>query len=156
MLLTAVASSEEDELLRRWLADEDSRWVRPKEARDAVVRKEARAWKRMEEEGVEIPEASIEEVGRDIYDLLSRPAHHRRFGFPESRQVDLRVFAYGPHPSAEVRARHVNYAGELIEVALVHVIGGLNQILGGGYTEDALSPMMERLKQVREQYPLPA
>lgn len=49
----------------------------------------------------------------------------------------------------------MNYAGELIEVALVHVIGGLNQILGGGFTEDALTPMMERLAQTREQYPLP-
>jgi hypothetical protein len=149
MLLT------EDELLGRWLADEDKGWVRPKEARDAVVRKEARAWQRMKEEGVETPEASVEEVGREIYDQLSRPAHHRRFGFPESRQVDLRVFSYGPHPSAEVRARHVNYANKLIEVALVHVIGGLNQILGGGYTEDALAPMMERLERVRDEYPLP-
>ena len=155
MLLTALASSSEDELLRRWLADEDKSWVRPKEARDAVVRLEARASKRMEEEGVETPEASVEEVGRGIYDLLSRPAHHRRSGFPESRQVDLRLFAYGPHPSAEVRARHVNYAGELIEVALVHVIAGLNQILGGGYMTGALAPMMDRLERVRDQYSLP-
>lgn len=73
MLLTALASSSEDELLRRWLADDDKSWVRPKEARGAVVRKEARARKRMEEQGVETPEASVEEVGRDIYDLLSRP-----------------------------------------------------------------------------------
>jgi hypothetical protein len=155
MLLAALASSTEDELLRRWLVDDDKGWVRPKEARDAVVRKEARAWTRMEEEGVELPDESVEEAGRDIYDLLSRPAHHRRSGFPESRQVDLRVFAYGPHPSAEVRARQLSYASQFIEVALMVVIGGLNQLYGGGYTEDALTPMMERLETVREQHPLP-
>jgi hypothetical protein len=98
MLLTALASSSEDDLLRRWLADEE--WVRPSEAREAVVRKEARAHENMKAEGLEPPDESVKEAGRDIYDLLSRAAHHRRGGFPESRQTDLRVFAYGPHPSA--------------------------------------------------------
>ena len=54
-----------------------------------------------------------------------------------------------------MRARHLSYASQFIEVALMVVIGALNQILGGGYMEDELLPMMERLERVREQHPLP-
>jgi hypothetical protein len=37
----------------------------------------------------------------------------------------------------------------------MNVIGGLNSIVGGGYVDDALAPMMERLQRVREEFPLP-
>ena len=154
MLLTAVASPEEEDLLRRWLADDDEGWVRPSETRGALARKEAGARRRMKEEGVKPHEVSVAKVGPEIYDLLSRAAHHRRSGFPESSQVDQRLFAYGPHPAAAVRARNVDYAGQLIETALVVVIDSLDDIVGGGHVDGALAPMMERLARVRERFPL--
>jgi hypothetical protein len=154
ILLGAVTSEHEEELLRRWLADEDGAWVRPGQARDAVERMEARQRERMREDGLELGRG-MAEGGDHIYDLLSKPAHHRRGGFPETSRVDLRVFTYGPHPNAEVRAHYVDYAGQLIEMALIFVIDGLAALVGRAYVGEALAPMQDRLERVRERFPLP-
>jgi len=151
-LLAAVAFHEEVDVLRQWLAGE---WIREREARTVVGRKEALARDRMREAGVEPEGRGAVEVGAEVYDLLSQPAHHRRFGFPETISVELREFTYGPHPSAEVRAHHVDYAGQLLETALLVVIDGLGDILGREYVRDTLPPMQARLEQAREQFPLP-
>jgi hypothetical protein len=151
ILLAAVAYHAEEELLRRWLADE---WVRPGQAREAVARKEALAQERMRKAGIEPEGRGVAELGGEIYDLLSRPAHHRRQGFPETIAVDLREFTYGPHPNAEVRARYVDYASELIETALIIVIDALAEVIGRGFARDALGPMQDRLNQIRETFPL--
>jgi hypothetical protein len=151
-LLFAVAFDQEEELLRRWLAGE---WIRPWEAREAVGRRETLARPRMEEAGIEPPPGSTTEVGAEVYDFLSQTAHHRREGLRGSIQVDLREFAYGPHPDAEVRAHHLAGAGHLVETALMIVIDSLGAIIGREYVRDALPPMKERLQRVRDQFPLP-
>lgn len=80
-LLAAVTFHEEDEALRRWLAGD---WVRPREARAVAGRKQALALGRMKELRVEPVGGDVVELGAEIYDLLSKAAHHRRGGFPES------------------------------------------------------------------------
>jgi hypothetical protein len=152
-LLGAVTFHEDDDLLRRWLADE---WIRPRDARLAVGRKEALARERMKEAGVEPPEVGAVEAGGDIYDLLSRPGHNRRGGSPETISLELREFVYGPHPNAERRALHLAYAEQLIETALLIVIDSLSDIVGREYARNALPAMKERLDRAREQFPLPA
>jgi hypothetical protein len=155
VLLGAIAFHEEEEAVRRWLADEDGGWVRPGHARSVMERKEALAKERMRAEGVEPEGRGLMEVGAEIYDLLSRPAHHRRGGFPETASSDLREFTYGPHPNPEVRAHHVDYAGELIETALLVVIDSLGDVIGRDYVREALPRMQGRLEGVRQQFPLP-
>jgi hypothetical protein len=152
VLLGAVAFHEEEDAVRRWL---DGEWIRPREARAVVGRKEQFAWERMREAGIEPLRRRPGEVGREIYDLLSRPAHHRRSGFPETVSADLREFTYGPHPNPEVRAQYVAYAGELIETALLVVIDSWGDMIGRDYVRDALPAMQRGLERVREQYPLP-
>jgi hypothetical protein len=105
--------------------------------------------------GVEPEGRGLTELGSEIYDLLSRPAHHRRGGSPETVSAELREFTYGPHPNAKVRARYVNYAGEIIETALLVVIDSLGDIVGREYVREALPRMQQRLTDVREQFPLP-
>jgi hypothetical protein len=107
------------------------------------------------EQGVEPVGRGVSELGSEIYDLLSQPAHHRREGFPETVSVDLREFTYGPHPNAEVRARQVDYASQLIETALIIVIDALADVVGRGFARDALGPMQQRPERVREVFPLP-
>lgn len=62
--------------------------------------------------------------------MLSRPAHHRRRGFPETVAAGLREFTYGPHPNARARARHIDYVGELIETVLLAVIDSMGDVIG--------------------------
>jgi hypothetical protein len=153
ILLGALAFHEEEEVLLRWLADADG--VRPREARAVMERMEALARERMAEDGVEPEGRGLTEMGGEIYDLLSQPAHHRRGGFPETVSVELREFTYGPHPNAEVRAHYVSYAGELIETALIVVVDSIGGIIGREYVRDVLPRIQESLEQVRERAPLP-
>lgn len=155
ILLGAVAFHEERDAVRRWLADEDEDWVRPRQARAVMERKEALARERMAEAGVEPEGGGLTEIGGEIYDMLSRPAHHRRGGFPEMVSADLREFTYGPHPNAEVRARHVSYAGELIETALIVVVDAIGDIIGREYVRDVLPRIQGQLERVRQDAPLP-
>jgi hypothetical protein len=109
----------------------------------------------MREHGIEPVGRGVAELGGEIYDLLSQPAHHRRGGFPETVSVELREFTYGPHPNAEIRVHYVDYASELIETALIIVIDALADVIGREFASDALGPMQQRLERVREQFPLP-
>jgi hypothetical protein len=151
-ILGAVAFHEEEDLLRRWLAGE---WIREREAREVVGRKEELGRARMREAGIEPEGRPVTETGGEIYDLLSRPAHNRRGGFPETVSVDLREFTYGPHPNAEVRAHHVEYASQLIETALLVVIDSFGDIIGRDYVREALPRLQTRLERVRREFPLP-
>jgi hypothetical protein len=141
-----------EDVLPKWLAGE---WVRPKTAREAVARKEKLAKERMREARVPFEGRGVATVGAELYDLLSQPAHHRREGFRETVSVELREFTYGPHPNAEVRARHVEFAGHLLETALLVVIDGLADIIGRDYAREAAPAMQARLEQVRRDAPLP-
>jgi hypothetical protein len=151
-LLGALAFHEEEDVLRRWLAGE---WIRERQARDVVGRKEELARARMREAGIEPVGRPSTETGGEIYDLLSRPAHNRRWGFRETMSVDLREFTYGPHPNAEVRAHHVEYASQLIETALLVVIDSIGDIIGRDYVREALPRIQTRLERVRREFPLP-
>jgi hypothetical protein len=153
VLLGAIAFHAEEDTLRQWLTDEE--WVRPKQARAVMERKQELAKERMREAGVDTSGRSLSEIGGEIYDLLSRPAHHRRGGSPETLEPDLREFTYGPHPSAEVRARYLDYAGELVETALLVVIDTLGDMIGRDYVKDNLPPMQARLEELRIRFPLP-
>jgi hypothetical protein len=152
-LLSAAAFAEEEDIARRWLAGD---YVRPKEARDAMSRQAAYAQDLMRQAGVE-PEAGtpIDELATQIYDVLSRPAHHRRGGFNESISRAMRLFVYGPHPNPQTRAVHVAYAGELLEEAVITVGGALGSIFGPSYFRDQVKPLVEGFEHVRNLMPLP-
>lgn len=153
-LLMALAYHDETADLRRWLRGE---WVRPKTARKVIEAKEDLARERMREAGVEPEGRGSSLVSYELYDLLSKPAHNMREGFPEQVSVPLREFTYGPHPNAEVRAHHVNYAEQVIEMTLIVVIDSLGDIVRREHREvwADVGGMKERLEKVREDFPLP-
>jgi len=153
-LLAAIAYHEEENALRRWL---DREFIRPKTAREVVGRKEILAKQRMREAGIEPEGRGATEVSYELYDDLSKPAHNMRGGFPEAVSVPLREFTYGPHPNAEVRAHHLNYAEQFIEMTLIVVIVSLGDIVNRERDEvwADIGAMKERLERVRAEFPLP-
>ena len=150
-LLDALSFHLEDDDLRRWLAGE---WVRPADARAVQGRKSEFADERMREAGIEPHPGDIAELGKQIYSLMSSSSHHEREGFPESISIELRRFAYGPHPDAERRAGYLAYAGQLLEEVVLVVGSAFRDIIGGDYYVDVVRPLQERLERVREEYPL--
>jgi hypothetical protein len=96
-------------------------------------------------------------ISVELYDMVSKPAHNISGGFSETVSADLREFTYGPHPNAEVRAHHVNYVEQVVEVTLIVVIDSLCDIVGRDRREvwTDIKGMHERLEQVRGAHPLP-
>ena len=151
-LVSAVAFSQDEDVARRWLAGE---WVRPREAREALGKQAKYTHELMREAGVEpVGGTPVDELARQIYDVLSKPAHHIRGGFDESLSIPLRVFVCGPHPNFRTRAAHVAYAGELIEEAVLTVGGALGTIFGHGYFAEQAKPLIESFEHVRNLMPV--
>ena len=73
-LLGAVADLEEEEIAKRWLADEE---VKQSEAREAEQRQADRIAGQMKAAGVE-PPPEVQQLTRTVYRSLSKAAHHQR------------------------------------------------------------------------------
>ena len=151
-LLMALSFRKEDADLKKWLAGE---WVRPKTARQVIGRIQQWIEEQARESGIEPEPGDLVELGRDLYDNLSQIAHHCRDGLRDSFSPTLRNFAYGPHPSAGIRASYVNYVGEQLEETLLMVGDSFASLLGRWYYAKKVKPLQQQLKAVRERFPLP-
>lgn len=150
-LLNALAFHDEEDAVRRWLAGE---WVRPREARAVQVRQQELALERMQQLGVEPEGGDLDELGRELYSILSGPAHHERAGFQSSISAELREFVFGAHPSAARRAGHLAYCGHLIEEMVIVVGDAFAEMIGREYVEGTVRPLQRHMEAVRAQYPI--
>lgn len=147
-LLGAV--TEDDDILRKWLAGE---YVRPKTARAVMAKKQERARERMRAEGVPV-EGDLVSSGNWIYDHFSQSAHHRRGPITRSISLERRSFAYGPHDDPRRRAQDVENAGHTIETALIVVADSLSYVVGRDDLQAFLGEQARELEAVRQSYPL--
>jgi hypothetical protein len=177
-LLSVLADEDEPTLLRRWLADEGQKWVRPRETREAQERMRRRLRDTMvaakaaaEAAGETEQAAAIEEglsqewaqddspllpAGRQLYDVLSRVAHSRRSGVRDAVSVELRQMATGPHPDPRIRAEYVFYGGMIVEEVALAVGDALGRFYGPGWFLTQVKPLIDTLTTLREMVPLTA
>jgi hypothetical protein len=150
-LLSLVRGPGETNLLRRWLRADH---IGAQRVRSAVHRIERPIVAQMRAEGINV-DANLYELGQQVYEVLSAPAHNTREGFRESVSTPLRTFAYGPHPDPVTRAVHVDYGGELLEeVLLVVGISLGTTFLGPDYFRDEIQPLQQQLHAIRDQMPV--
>jgi superfamily I DNA/RNA helicase len=174
-ILYAVSDRDEAELLRRWL--EDEKYIRPYEARKVDDRARLRQAPNLEtliqqardageDELAAQVEAALESLHLDtdddfleglsapIYDRLSRVSHSRRSGMSDSVSVKLREIVMGPHPSPQIRATYVAFAGDVIEEALIACGGGVSSAFWPSYFTQHLQPVINAFRELREKHPL--
>jgi hypothetical protein len=174
-ILHAVSDRDEAELLRRWL--EDEKYIRPYEARKVEDRARLRQAPTLQaliqqarETGahelaaqveaalealhVDADDDFLEGLSAPIYDRLSRVSHSRRSGMDDSASVKLREIVMGPHPSWQIRATYVAFAGEVIEEALIACGDGLSSAFWPGYFTKHLQPLISTLRELRDKRPL--
>ncbi len=177
-LLWVLADEDEPELLRRWLADEDNRWVRPWEARIAGDRQRERVAERLPdalkeaeahgdtESAAQLAEAirtaRLDEDGvlaansLQIYDVLSRIGHIRRSSMRDSLSTALRQMATGPHPDPLVRAEYVEWVSHIIEEVVLAVCDALGPFFPGGSAITLMRKLVGALDLARAEAPLDA
>jgi superfamily I DNA/RNA helicase len=174
-ILHAVSDRDEAGLLRRWL--EDEKYIRPYEARKVDDRVRLRQAPNLEaliqqsrdagqDELAAHVEAALEALHLDadddfleglsvpIYDRLSHVSHSRRSGMNDSVSVKLREIVMEPHPSWEIRATYVAFAGEVIEEVLIACGGGLSSAFWPNYFTQHLQPLINALCELRDKHPL--
>lgn len=141
--LLGAFSSNDATLTKRWL---NGGRVEPKEARRTIG---------AEHEALVGPVASAnsspESLARQIYKPLSAAAHNDRGDFRDSVSVELRAFAYGTHPSMEIRAHYVAYARESLTQVVLEVGGGLARVWGPDWYERNIKPLLARLASTAPQ-----
>lgn len=153
LLVALSIAGEEEDALRRWLADE---YIKPATVRKILDRHQQRARAAAAAAGDEEEVGDVGVLSLDIYQRLSKSAHHRRRGFPESVAPALREFTYGPHPNAPIRADHVVFAGLLLEEVVIVVGGAFSRILGPGqgFLEAIVPPLIAAITLARQLFPL--
>ncbi len=151
-LLVTFVEDEDETLTRRWLRGGR---IAPREARERVGEFQERAAELARAVGVEI-EGDIEELGREIYRILTRGAHNDREGFAECVSGDTRAFAYGPHPDVRVRAVYVDYGGELIEQITMDVGSTLARFFGREFYDQTVKPLIRAMHVIRDDMPIDA
>jgi hypothetical protein len=174
-ILHAVSDRDEATLLRRWLEDET--YIRPYEARQVDDRVRLRQAPNLEalierardaghdELAAQVDAAVqglhldadddfLEGLSAPIYDVLSRVSHSRRSGLDDSVSVPLREIVMGPHPSWQMRATYVAFAGDLIEEALIACGGALSSAFWPDYFTQGLQPVINTFRELRDNHPL--
>jgi hypothetical protein len=155
-VLGAVLDKDEEELLRLWLEDSGkNHYVRPKAARDAQARTEAKLVEALKALGSEpVSEGNLKEMNERMYDLLSRAAHNRRSACLESLWESGREMAYGWQPSVLHRAYYVGWAGQ-ITVEVVHAVGdGFAAFFGKDFFLTEMQPLIDEIERVTREFPL--
>jgi hypothetical protein len=151
-LLTVVTGPGEEGLLRRWLNDE--RYIKAQQARAAEGRIAKPFIRELATQGIEVKGDQFL-LGRDVYNMLSKPAHNMRGGFLESVSKSQRLFAYGPHPDLVQRAVHVEFGGQQIQEVALRVGGSLaTRFLGRTFYADTVEPLLASVKAVRTTMPV--
>jgi len=146
-LLGAVADSEEEQIVRRWLADQQ---VKQSEVRAAEQREADRISKQMQEAGLEPLAHHVEELSRVIYRRMSKAAHHQRSVVDEAVDAEARTMIYGPDPRGERRLEFAVFAGSLLQEVLIKVGDALSLLWGPPFYRDHLTPMLERYQKMMD------
>ncbi len=153
-LLDALGDPEDgDELLRRWLEDDDKRYVRPWEAREAERRAAERLRIKMETAGA-TPIKGTVDLSRDLYHHLSWFGHNRRRAVQDFVSEPQRTMIRGPHPDTRVVAVYIAWGGQVIEEVLLSVGESLARFWGTRYLRDHQIPLQQAIKAVRHDSPL--
>ena len=152
-LLSVFGEQGEDELLRKWLADEDDEWVKPGEVRKAMERADERMAQAMREAGVDAIQSQVPQ-SRTMYDYLSRAGHSRRVSVQDSVENDLRRMATGPHPNPVRRAAYVGWGGAVIEEITLFVGEALAPFFGDGFYEKQIKSLLQSYQAIRQAAPL--
>jgi hypothetical protein len=175
-LLDAFTDDGDDSLLTRWLADEDQKWVRPKETRqareDMISRLRVTMAESLQEaeaaDDVErvaqlteaiagmdaTPDGHLWRMSLSIYDVLSRIGHTRRSGTRDSVSAPLRQMVTGPHPDPLIRGEYVEWSIALIEEVMLSVGDALGRFVGPSYFKEIVHPIISALHAVRAAHPL--
>ena len=111
-LLEGVTNRHDRQLVTRWLADDDDRYVRPREARAAVEAGEALGREMMIAAGEE-PVANTRHLSDELYHRMSLVAHNRRRVLELVISPSLRRMARGSHPGPIGKAQAVLTHGSI-------------------------------------------
>jgi hypothetical protein len=158
-LLEAVTNRHETDLLIRWLADDDERYVRPRDARDAIERGEKLIAEMMIAAG-EPAIPSTRDLSADLYHRMSVVTHNRRQATQSVLAPAQRSMARGRHPNPYGRATAVRWLGTVVEEAVAQVGGCLVSFLGEtastAWIAETLQPTLETFRAVERDQPLDA
>ena len=156
-LLDGVTNRHDRELVTRWLADDDDRYVRPREARAAVEEGERLVREMMIAAGAE-PVPSTRHLSDELYHRMSLVAHNRRRAVELVIAPTLRRMARGRHPSPVGRAQAVLTHGTIIEEAVSETGLCMSFFLGpegaARWLAATLRPTLATFEAVRHDQPL--
>jgi hypothetical protein len=151
-LLTVMSGPGEESLLVRWL--DDIGYISAQQARAAERRIERPFVEEMKKRGTPLPGDQFD-LGAQVYDTLSKPAHNMRVGFLESVSREQRLFSYGPHPDPIQRAVHVEFVGQQVEEVTLRFGGAFaSRFLGGHFYRDVIERRLAEIRAVRETIPI--
>jgi hypothetical protein len=152
-LLSVLAGPDEWDVLKKWLTDGYISAAKARAAEDRINKPVIAELKKL---GIELhgnPEPK--DLGKQIYDVLSKPAHNMRIALRESLSVPLRRYSYGPHPDPTFRAVNVEYTGQLLEEITMRVGGALGiRFLGKEWYDGTVKPLVAALEAIRREMPL--
>jgi hypothetical protein len=152
-LLDAFCDFDEGSLLRAWLADEGSEWVRPSHTRRAEARFEQRLADAMTAEGKDELQRT-EERTRRLYDQLSGAAHHRRQWVQDAVAPELRTMLWGPTTVWARRAMTTATMVAVVEEAVMSVGDTLERFHGQGWYKQNVEPYIAGFAVLRAEQPL--
>jgi hypothetical protein len=151
-LVTVLAGPGEQTLLRTWL--ENRTYLSAQRVRAAEARIEQPAVELLKKQGIRLA-GDQQDLGQQVYGILSKPAHNMRIGFAESVTRPLRQFSYGPHPYPVQRAVHVEFGGQAIEDVALRVGRALAiRFLGRDFYNETVKPLLASLHAIRDEMPI--
>lgn len=153
-LLHSFEDPEEEALLRKWLADEDANWVRPKEVRNTVERAETRVAERARAGGG--PDlATTKELSLKIYDLHSQASHHRRRWVTDAVFAEERTMIRGATTVWMRRAVTANAMVGVVDESIFGVGNALSYFHEQGWFIEHVMPWSTEFDKLHKLNPLP-
>jgi hypothetical protein len=149
-MLAVLLDPAEASLHEKWLAGE---WVRPKHMSAAEQRNQTRLVEEMIRAGVRPPERT-DEVTKDVYELLSGPAHHSRGSFEGEFNRTLRRYVYGPVDSPVRRAYWQRQADAILYDAYLSVGLLLTKVHGPSLWVGTVEPALRAVRDAQADDPL--
>ena len=143
-LLSAVCDSQEEEIVRRWLANKE---VKQGDARAAEQRQASRLAHQLRAKGIEPEYEKVEQLSREIYRGMSKAAHHQRSVVDEAVDPKDRTMIYGADPSTNRQLAYTVYAGALVHEVSLLVGDALCVLWGPGFYRDHLVPLLRRFEE---------
>lgn len=137
-IVSVLADIHEDEFLDEWLADEE---VRARKVREAMTRQADRVREEMRAAGVDDDIGDAGALMRELYGPMSDGSHGRRSAVRAYISAPLRSAATGPHPDADQWTIHHEFSLLLVEQVVMTVGDGLTMLYGGMFFRDVVKPL---------------